>query len=102
MSDSGRLITPALVDLYLAPDDKSEALRALAQRLVAEGRVTDLDGFLADIAAREAQAPPGSATASASRTAGPPTSPGRAWPSGAARAAWTSTRRTGSPPTWSS
>ncbi|GAA0654377.1 fructose-specific PTS transporter subunit EIIC [Kitasatospora atroaurantiaca] len=59
MSDSGRLITPALVDLYLAPDDKSEALRALAQRLVAEGRVTDLDGFLADIAAREAQAPTG-------------------------------------------
>ncbi|MFE9428841.1 fructose-specific PTS transporter subunit EIIC [Kitasatospora sp. NPDC006697] len=59
MSDTGRLITPALVDLYLAPDDKSEALRALAQRLVAEGRVTDLDGFLADIAAREAQAPTG-------------------------------------------
>lgn len=59
MSDSGRLITPALVDLYLAPDDKSEALRSLAQRLVAEGRVTDLDGFLADIAAREAEAPTG-------------------------------------------
>ncbi|MEV4555425.1 fructose-specific PTS transporter subunit EIIC [Kitasatospora sp. NPDC049285] len=56
---TGRLITPALVDLYLAPEDKSEALRALAQRLVAEGRVTDLDGFLADIAAREAQAPTG-------------------------------------------
>lgn len=59
MSDSGRLITPALVDLYLAPTDKTEALRSLAQRLVAEGRVTDLDGFLADIAAREAQAPTG-------------------------------------------
>jgi len=56
---TGRLITPALVDLYLAPEDKTEALRALAQRLVAEGRVTDLDGFLADIAAREAQAPTG-------------------------------------------
>ncbi|MFC8448295.1 fructose-specific PTS transporter subunit EIIC [Kitasatospora sp. NPDC057223] len=59
MHDSGRLITPALVDLYLAPADKAEALRALAQRLTAEGRVTDLDGFLADIAAREAQAPTG-------------------------------------------
>ncbi|MER6299836.1 fructose-specific PTS transporter subunit EIIC [Kitasatospora sp. NPDC001539] len=57
--DTGGLITPALVDLYLAPEDKDEALRALAQRLVAEGRVTDLDGFLADIAAREAQAPTG-------------------------------------------
>ncbi|WP_030276476.1 PTS fructose transporter subunit IIABC [Streptomyces sp. NRRL B-24484] len=59
MSDNGRLITPALVDLYLAPDDKAEALRALAQRLAAEDRVTDLDGFLADVAAREAQAPTG-------------------------------------------
>ncbi len=59
MHDSGRLITPALVDLYLAPADKADALRALAQRLAAEGRVTDLDGFLADIATREAQAPTG-------------------------------------------
>ncbi|MFD9126288.1 fructose-specific PTS transporter subunit EIIC [Kitasatospora sp. NPDC059571] len=59
MSDNGRLITPALVDLYLAPDDKAEAVRALAQRLAAEDRVTDLDGFLADVAAREAQAPTG-------------------------------------------
>ncbi|MEU8516146.1 fructose-specific PTS transporter subunit EIIC [Kitasatospora sp. NPDC048722] len=59
MSDTSGLITPALVDLHLAPRDKSEALRALAQRLVAEGRVTDLDGFLADVAAREAQAPTG-------------------------------------------
>ncbi|MBD0690384.1 fructose-specific PTS transporter subunit EIIC [Streptomyces sp. CBMA123] len=59
MSDTSGLITPALVDLHLAPEDKSEALRALAQRLVAEGRVTDLDGFLGDIAAREAQAPTG-------------------------------------------
>ncbi|MEV0532747.1 fructose-specific PTS transporter subunit EIIC [Kitasatospora sp. NPDC050463] len=59
MSDTSGLITPALVDLYLAPEDKSEALYALAQRLVAEGRVADLDGFLADIAAREAQAPTG-------------------------------------------
>ncbi|MEU6863364.1 fructose-specific PTS transporter subunit EIIC [Streptomyces sp. NPDC046876] len=59
MSETSGLITPALVDLHLAPEDKNEALRALAQRLVAEGRVTDLDGFLADVAAREAQAPTG-------------------------------------------
>ncbi|MGW1508443.1 PTS fructose transporter subunit IIABC [Streptomyces sp. NPDC002394] len=59
MSETSGLITPALVDLYLAPEDKNEALRVLAQRLVAEGRVTDLDGFLADVAAREAQAPTG-------------------------------------------
>ncbi|KJY36977.1 PTS fructose transporter subunit IIABC [Streptomyces katrae] len=59
MSDTSGLITPALVDLHLAPEDKNEALRALAQRLVAEGRVSDLDGFLADVAAREAQAPTG-------------------------------------------
>ncbi|GHH76532.1 PTS lactose transporter subunit IIC [Kitasatospora indigofera] len=59
MHDSGRLITPPLVDLYLAPGEKAEALRSLAQRLLAEGRITDLDGFLADVAAREARAPTG-------------------------------------------
>ncbi|MEU6973251.1 fructose-specific PTS transporter subunit EIIC [Kitasatospora aureofaciens] len=59
MSDTSGLTTPALVDLHLAPTDKGEALRSLAQRLVAEGRVSDLDGFLADVAAREAQAPTG-------------------------------------------
>ncbi|KJS56106.1 PTS lactose transporter subunit IIC [Streptomyces rubellomurinus subsp. indigoferus] len=59
MNDTSGLITPALVDLHLAPADKGEALRSLAQRLVAEDRVTDLDGFLADVAAREAQAPTG-------------------------------------------
>ncbi|MEU4303160.1 PTS fructose transporter subunit IIABC [Kitasatospora aureofaciens] len=59
MSDTSGLTTPALVDLHLAPTDKGEALRSLAQRLVAEGRVTELDGFLADVAAREAQAPTG-------------------------------------------
>ncbi|MFJ2580922.1 fructose-specific PTS transporter subunit EIIC [Kitasatospora aureofaciens] len=59
MSDTSGLIAPALVDLHLAPSDKGEALRSLAQRLVAEGRVSDLDGFLTDVAAREAQAPTG-------------------------------------------
>ncbi|MCZ9336473.1 PTS sugar transporter subunit IIA, partial [Streptomyces sp. TRM76130] len=35
------------------------AARSLAERMAALGRVTDLDGFLADVAAREAQMPTG-------------------------------------------
>ncbi|WP_051940990.1 PTS fructose transporter subunit IIABC [Phaeacidiphilus oryzae] len=58
-SAGATLTTPALVDLYLAPGDTPDALRALAQRLAAAGRVTDLEGFLADIAARQEQAPTG-------------------------------------------
>jgi PTS system fructose-specific IIA component len=53
------LITPELVDLDLAVSDRAAATRALASRLAANGRVTDLDGFLADVAAREAQMPTG-------------------------------------------
>ncbi|MFB7336445.1 fructose-specific PTS transporter subunit EIIC [Streptomyces adustus] len=56
MSD---LITADLVDLDLSADTKEAAARALAERMVARGRVTDLDGFLADVAAREAQMPTG-------------------------------------------
>ncbi|MFJ5733460.1 PTS fructose transporter subunit IIABC [Streptomyces paradoxus] len=56
MSD---MITADLVDLDLAADTKEAAARALAERMVALGRVTDLDGFLADVAAREAQMPTG-------------------------------------------
>ncbi|MFG2513319.1 fructose-specific PTS transporter subunit EIIC [Streptomyces sp. NPDC048584] len=56
MSD---LITAELVDLDLSADTKEAAARALAERMVALGRVTDLDGFLADVAAREAQMPTG-------------------------------------------
>ncbi|MFE0041339.1 fructose-specific PTS transporter subunit EIIC [Streptomyces sp. NPDC059015] len=56
MSD---MITADLVDLDLAAASKEEAARSLAQRMVALGRVTDLDGFLADVAAREAQMPTG-------------------------------------------
>lgn len=48
-----------LVDLDLSADSKEGAARALAERMVALGRVTDLDGFLADVAAREAQMPTG-------------------------------------------
>ncbi|QPP08301.1 PTS transporter subunit EIIA [Streptomyces bathyalis] len=53
------LITAELVDLDLSPETKEAAVRSLAERLVAAGRVTDLDGFLADVAAREAQMPTG-------------------------------------------
>ncbi|MFJ5841002.1 fructose-specific PTS transporter subunit EIIC [Streptomyces shenzhenensis] len=56
MSD---MITADLVDLDLSADTKEAAARALAERMVALGRVTDLAGFLADVAAREAQMPTG-------------------------------------------
>ncbi|NNN35201.1 PTS transporter subunit EIIA [Streptomyces sp. S3(2020)] len=56
MSD---MITADLVDLDLSADTKEAAARALAQRMVTLGRVTDLEGFLADVAAREAQMPTG-------------------------------------------
>jgi fructose PTS system EIIA component len=56
MSD---LITADLVDLDLPAGDRREAVRSLAERLVKAGRVTDLDQFLADIEAREAQMPTG-------------------------------------------
>ena len=49
------LITPELVVLDLVATDKADATRQLAQKLQAAGRVTDLEGFLADVAAREAQ-----------------------------------------------
>ncbi len=52
MSD---LITADLVDLDLEADDRATGTRALAERLVAAGRVTDLEGFLSDVAAREEQ-----------------------------------------------
>ncbi|MFD3483742.1 fructose-specific PTS transporter subunit EIIC [Streptomyces sp. NPDC058665] len=53
------LITADLVDLDLAAETKEAAARSLAERMVALGRITDLDGFLADVAAREAQMPTG-------------------------------------------
>ncbi|MGW0578018.1 PTS sugar transporter subunit IIA, partial [Streptomyces sp. NPDC002920] len=56
MSD---MITADLVDLDLSADTKEAAARSLAERMVALGRVTDLEGFLADVAAREAQMPTG-------------------------------------------
>jgi fructose-specific phosphotransferase system IIA component len=53
------VITADLVDLDLAATEKDVAVRSLAERLVKAGRVTDLDGFLADVRAREAQMPTG-------------------------------------------
>jgi fructose PTS system EIIA component len=53
------LITPDLVDLDLDAADRHQATHSLAERLQAAGRVTDLDGFLADVRAREAQMPTG-------------------------------------------
>ena len=47
------LITPDLVVLDLHAADKADAVRQLAGRLTAAGRVTDLNGFVADVAARE-------------------------------------------------
>ncbi|MFH8609400.1 fructose-specific PTS transporter subunit EIIC [Streptomyces sp. NPDC018029] len=56
-----QMISADLVDLELdlSAETKEAAARSLAERMVALGRVTDLDGFLADVAAREAQMPTG-------------------------------------------
>jgi fructose PTS system EIIA component len=53
------IITPDLIDLSLEADSRQAATRRLAQLLVSQGRVTDLDGFLADVTAREQQMPTG-------------------------------------------
>jgi PTS system fructose-specific IIA component len=52
MSD---LIADSYVDLDLVASDRHAATRALAARLAADGRVTDLEGFLADVRKREEQ-----------------------------------------------
>ncbi|MDA1360069.1 fructose PTS transporter subunit IIA [Glycomyces luteolus] len=56
MSD---LITADLIDLDLHGADRHEATARLAGLLAAAGRVTDADGFLADVRAREEQMPTG-------------------------------------------
>ncbi|MHA6794479.1 PTS sugar transporter subunit IIA [Pseudonocardia bannensis] len=53
------VITADFVDLELDAGDRQAAARSLAQRLLDAQRVTDLDGFLADIATRESQMPTG-------------------------------------------
>jgi fructose PTS system EIIA component len=45
--------TPELVVINTTATTKDEVIRELAERLVSEGRVTDLDAYLADVAARE-------------------------------------------------
>ncbi|MFM6968739.1 MAG: PTS sugar transporter subunit IIA [Microbacteriaceae bacterium] len=45
--------TPALVSIDTQATTKAEVIRELAERLVAEGRVTDIDSYLADVAKRE-------------------------------------------------
>jgi len=53
------LITEKLVVLNLDSPDRHAATRVLGEALAREGRVTDLDGFLADVAKREEQMPTG-------------------------------------------
>lgn len=49
------LITPDLVAVDLVATDRDDATRQLIDLLHAAGRVTDADGFHADVRAREAQ-----------------------------------------------
>ncbi|MCG2798652.1 MAG: PTS sugar transporter subunit IIA [Cellulomonas sp.] len=49
------LITPELVAVDLVAADRDQATRALIDLLAAAGRVTDADGFHADVRDREAQ-----------------------------------------------
>ena len=53
------LIEDSMVVLDLVAEDKDSAVRVLAQRLAAAGRVTDLERFLADVRAREQVMPTG-------------------------------------------
>lgn len=53
------IITADLIELDLSARDRFDATAQLALRLVKDGRVTDLDGFLADVQAREEQMPTG-------------------------------------------
>lgn len=53
------LITVDLVDLDLEGTDRHDATAALVNLLAEHGRVTDTDGFLADVRAREQQMPTG-------------------------------------------
>ena len=96
MSD---LITADLVDLDLHGADRHEATATLAAAPRAAGRVTDVEGFLADVRAREEQMPTGPRGRHrhpARRAA--PTSPCRASRSAGRRTASTSAPTT-APPT---
>jgi len=53
------LITSELVILDAEVPDRATVTRMLGERLAAAGRVTDVEGFLADVKAREEQMPTG-------------------------------------------
>ena len=55
MADKKALTSEALVIVGLAATDKQDATRQLAEKMVADGRVTDLEGYLEDVRAREEQ-----------------------------------------------
>lgn len=55
MTTETPLVLPEFVIRGLTATDKVDATRQLAERLFSGGRVTKLDGFLADVAARETQ-----------------------------------------------
>ncbi len=55
MTSPTPLITPELVGLDLVATDRDDVTRQLIDLLAAAGRVTDADGFHADVRAREAQ-----------------------------------------------
>ena len=50
-----QLTSPGLVILEMDAEDRQDATRQLAERLAAEGRIVDLEAFLADVGAREHQ-----------------------------------------------
>ena len=55
MADKKALTSEALVIVGLTATDKQDATRQLAEKMVADGRVTDLEGYLEDVRAREEQ-----------------------------------------------
>jgi len=55
MADKKALTSEALVIVGLTASDKQDATRQLAEKMVADGRVTDLEGYLEDVRAREEQ-----------------------------------------------
>lgn len=55
MSEQLALTTPDIVEIGLEAPTKDDAIRILADKLVAAGRVTDIEVYLADVRAREEQ-----------------------------------------------
>jgi len=55
MSEKKALTTEALTIVGLTAPNKQDATRQLAEKLLADGRLTDIEGFLEDVRAREEQ-----------------------------------------------